>query len=175
MRSSAAAAPLTTDRIDVSFPRVRQATVVSDTGQLATLPVRLSQLSVPALAGLRAVTPDQQARFDLALEAIKTFHTGVSEDVLLTNDNLKPVRDRLLTDAGALGGHPRARVVGESVRRKCCHLRVLRVTLLSASKQSHAPCRLRPGLAETRQILAPLSGETSAKSDKIDVVISSID
>jgi arabinofuranan 3-O-arabinosyltransferase len=59
-------APLTTDRIDVSFPRVRQATVVSDTGQLATLPVRLSQLSVPALAGLRAVTPDAQARFSLA-------------------------------------------------------------------------------------------------------------
>src|SRR6185437_9401320 len=59
-------APLTTDRIDVSFPRVRQATVVSDTGQLATLPVRLSQLSVPALAGLRAVTPDQRARFSLA-------------------------------------------------------------------------------------------------------------
>src|SRR5206468_3660779 len=28
-------APLTTDRIDVSFPRVRQATVVTDTGQLA--------------------------------------------------------------------------------------------------------------------------------------------
>ncbi len=59
-------APLTTDRIDVSFPQVRQATVVSDTGQLATLPLRLSQLSVPALAGLRAVTPDQQARFSLA-------------------------------------------------------------------------------------------------------------
>jgi len=59
-------APLTTDRIDVSFPSVRRATVVTDTGQLATLPVRLSQLSVPALAGLRAVTPDQQARFSLA-------------------------------------------------------------------------------------------------------------
>ena len=58
--------PLTTDRIDVSFPRVRQATIVTATGQLATLPVRLSQLSVPALAGLRAVTPDQQARFTLA-------------------------------------------------------------------------------------------------------------
>ena len=40
-----------------------------------------------------------QARFDLAMEAIKTFHTGVSEDVLLSNDNLKPVRDRLLGDA----------------------------------------------------------------------------
>src|SRR5690349_12964219 len=58
--------PLTTDRIDVSFPRVRQATVVTLTGQLATLPVRLSQLSVPALAGLRAVTPDQQARVSMA-------------------------------------------------------------------------------------------------------------
>lgn len=51
------ATPLTTDRIDVSFPRVRQATVVTSTGQLETLPVRLSQLSVPALADLRPVTP----------------------------------------------------------------------------------------------------------------------
>jgi arabinofuranan 3-O-arabinosyltransferase len=51
------ATPLTTDRIDVSFPQVRQATIVTSTGQLETLPVRLSQLSVPALAGLRAVTP----------------------------------------------------------------------------------------------------------------------
>ena len=60
------ATPLTTDRIDVSFPRVRQATIVTLTGQLETLPVRLSQLSVPALAGLRAVTPDPQARVTLA-------------------------------------------------------------------------------------------------------------
>ncbi|HEV3069500.1 MAG TPA: hypothetical protein VGY50_16715, partial [Streptosporangiaceae bacterium] len=58
------ATPLTTDRIDVSFPRVRQATIVTLTGQLETLPVRLSQLSVPAVAGLRAVTPD--GRFSLA-------------------------------------------------------------------------------------------------------------
>ncbi len=60
------ATPLTTDRIDVSFPRVRPATIVTLTGQLATLPVRLSQLSVPALAGLRAVTPDAQAKVTLA-------------------------------------------------------------------------------------------------------------
>jgi arabinofuranan 3-O-arabinosyltransferase len=58
--------PLTTDRIDVSFPDLRQATIVTSTGQLATVPVRLSRLSVPALAGLRAVTPDEQARFTLA-------------------------------------------------------------------------------------------------------------
>ena len=43
---------------------MRQATIVTLTAQLETLPVRLSQLSAPALAGLRAVTPD--GRFSLA-------------------------------------------------------------------------------------------------------------
>ena len=57
--------PLTTDRIDVSFPRVRQATIVTSTGQLETLPVRLSQLAVPALADLRPVTPAGSAAFTL--------------------------------------------------------------------------------------------------------------
>ena len=61
--------PLTTDRIDVSFPRVHAATIVSATGQVATIPVRLSQLSVPALAALRPVTPDERAN----------VHPGVRE------------------------------------------------------------------------------------------------
>ena len=59
-------APLTTNRMDVSFPRVRQATIITSTGQLETLPVRLSQLSVPALAGLRPVTPPASAGIFLA-------------------------------------------------------------------------------------------------------------
>src|SRR6516225_2190703 len=58
--------PLTTDRMDVSFPRVRQATIITSTGQLETLPARLAQLSVPALADMRAVTPDFAASFALA-------------------------------------------------------------------------------------------------------------
>ena len=37
-----------------------------------------------------------QARYDLAVEAIKTFHTGVSEDFLLKQDQFKELRDRLL-------------------------------------------------------------------------------
>jgi arabinofuranan 3-O-arabinosyltransferase len=56
--------PLTTDRLDVSFPRVQRATTVSSTGQVSTLPVELSRLSVPALANLRAVAPS--GRFSLA-------------------------------------------------------------------------------------------------------------
>ena len=49
-----------------------------------------------------------QARYDLAVEAIKTFHTGVSEDFLLKQDQFKELRDRLLKSAadfyGKLGG-----------------------------------------------------------------------
>src|SRR5262249_33816626 len=40
-----------------------------------------------------------QARYDLAVVAIKTFHTGVSEDFLLKQDQFKELRDRLLRSA----------------------------------------------------------------------------
>jgi eukaryotic-like serine/threonine-protein kinase len=40
-----------------------------------------------------------QARYDLAVEAIKTFHTGVSEDFLLKQDQFKALRDQLLRSA----------------------------------------------------------------------------
>jgi len=58
--------PLVTDRIDVSFPSVRRASVLDPTGQPATLPLGLSRLSVPALAGLRPAAPDATASFSLA-------------------------------------------------------------------------------------------------------------
>ena len=40
-----------------------------------------------------------QTRYDLAVEAIETFHTGVSEDFLLKQDQFKELRDRLLKSA----------------------------------------------------------------------------
>jgi tetratricopeptide (TPR) repeat protein len=40
-----------------------------------------------------------QARYDLAVQAIKTFHTGVSEDFLLKEPQFKELRDRLLNSA----------------------------------------------------------------------------
>ena len=45
-----------------------------------------------------------QARYDLAVEAIKTFHTGVSEDFLLKEDQFKDLRDRLLKSASDFYG-----------------------------------------------------------------------
>ena len=43
-----------------------------------------------------------QARYELAVDAIKTFHTGVSEDFLLKEEKFKDLRDRLLKSASRL-------------------------------------------------------------------------
>ena len=45
-----------------------------------------------------------QARYELAVEAIETFHTGVSEDFLLKEEKFKEVRDRLLKSASDFYG-----------------------------------------------------------------------
>jgi serine/threonine-protein kinase len=42
---------------------------------------------------------DAQARLGLALEAIRTYYTGVSEDVLLKEPQMKSLRDKLLKTA----------------------------------------------------------------------------
>jgi serine/threonine-protein kinase len=41
----------------------------------------------------------ERQRFDLAVEAVRKFHTGVSEDVLLKQADFKELRTRLLRDA----------------------------------------------------------------------------
>jgi hypothetical protein len=43
----------------------------------------------------------ERARFDLALEAIKTFHSGVSEDVLIKEKQFDGLRTKLLDGATA--------------------------------------------------------------------------
>jgi arabinofuranan 3-O-arabinosyltransferase len=100
--------PLVTDRIDVSFPRVQQASVVSLTGQLITLPVALWQLSVPALANLRPVTPDGQRAFTLACGQGpvltidgRAYQTSVSGTLGELSQYL-PLRVRLCSPGGML-------------------------------------------------------------------------
>ena len=60
--------------------------------ELATAGVRVAQ----ANAGLAEANRQVQARFDLAMEAMRTFHTGVSEDVLLKQKELEELRTKLL-------------------------------------------------------------------------------
>ena len=55
-------------------------------------------------ADLHAANERERQRFDLAIEAIRRYHTGVSEDFLLKQDQFKDLRDRLLRDAVAFYG-----------------------------------------------------------------------
>jgi serine/threonine-protein kinase len=52
-----------------------------------------------ANADLQAAGERERQRFDLAVEAIRRYHTDVSEDFLLKQDQFKDLRDRLLRDA----------------------------------------------------------------------------
>ncbi len=53
---------------------------------------------------LTAANVKVQARYNLAVDAIKTFHTGVSEDFLLKQNQFKELRDRLLKSAADFYG-----------------------------------------------------------------------
>ncbi len=55
-----------------------------------------------------------QTRYDLAVDAIKTFHTGVIEDFLLKQEEFKEVRDRLLNSASEFYGKLGALLGNES-------------------------------------------------------------
>ena len=55
-----------------------------------------------------------QARYNLAVNAIKTFHTGVSEDFLLKQNQFKELRDRLLKSAADFYGELSASLGNET-------------------------------------------------------------
>ena len=50
-------------------------------------------------AALAAANDREAARFGLAIEAIKLFHGEVGDDLVLKEDQFKPLRDKLLRGA----------------------------------------------------------------------------
>jgi eukaryotic-like serine/threonine-protein kinase len=57
-----------------------------------------------ARTALATANTKVEVRYELALAAIKTFHTGASEDFLLKQDQFKELRDRLLKAASDFYG-----------------------------------------------------------------------
>ena len=93
--------PLTTDRLDISFPGVVPATAYNPlTGRAEQLPVGLGALTIPALAGLRTGIPAATASFRLACGQGppltvdgRTYPTSVSGTVRdLINSTPLPLR-----------------------------------------------------------------------------------
>jgi serine/threonine protein kinase len=57
-----------------------------------------NQQVIRAIDELRVSNARERQRFELALEAIRRHHTGVSEDLVLKQEQFKDVRDRILRD-----------------------------------------------------------------------------
>jgi arabinofuranan 3-O-arabinosyltransferase len=100
--------PLTTNRIDISFPSVQQDITVDSNGQATPLPLGLSRITVPALANLRVVPPDATATFFLGCGRGPTitvdgqaYRTSVAGTIGELTQFL-PVRIRLCTPGSTL-------------------------------------------------------------------------
>jgi serine/threonine-protein kinase len=66
--------------------------------------VLLLVLQARANRELQAANERERQRFELAMEAIKTYHTGVSEDVLLKQEQFQELQKRLLGGAAGFYG-----------------------------------------------------------------------
>src|SRR5215831_12601102 len=111
-----------------------------------------------------------QARYELATDAIKTFHTGVSEDFLLKEEKFKDLRNRLLKSAsdfyGKLGALP-------SKETDLASRRALAQANFELSDLTDKVGRKEDALAAHRQVLAAreaLAAEPGADVEtKVDV------
>jgi tetratricopeptide (TPR) repeat protein/tRNA A-37 threonylcarbamoyl transferase component Bud32 len=81
--------------------RRRTAVTASCVAMLMALGGLVMVLTVQARANrvLRAANERERSRFDLAMEAIRTFHTGVSEELLLKEPQFQGLRTKLLHGA----------------------------------------------------------------------------
>jgi eukaryotic-like serine/threonine-protein kinase len=92
-----------------------------------------------------------QARYDLAVEAIRTFHTGVSEDFLLKQDRFKELRDRLLKSASDFYGKLGALLGRES---DAASRRALAGAYFEVAELTAKVGRPEDALASHREVLA---------------------
>ena len=111
-----------------------------------------------------------QARYELATDAIKTFHTGVSEDFLLKEEKFKDLRNRLLTSASDFYGKLGALLGKET---DLASRRALAQANFELADLTDKVGRTEDALAAHRQVLAAreaLAAEPGADvASKVDV------
>ncbi len=100
-------------RTQVAAAAIMVLAALAGTAAVLAVQTRANEALKVANTDLTAANDRERARFALAQEAIRTFHTGVSEDVLLKQDEFKLLRTKLLRQArefysrleGLLQGH----------------------------------------------------------------------
>jgi eukaryotic-like serine/threonine-protein kinase len=86
-------------RTQVAAVAILVLAALAGTAAVLAVQTRANQALKSANVELAASNERERARFALAQEAIQTFHTGVSEDVLLKQDEFKALRTKLLQGA----------------------------------------------------------------------------
>jgi serine/threonine protein kinase len=122
-----------------------------------------------ANADLQAANERERQRFDLAVEAIGRYHSGVSEDFLLKQDQFKDLRDRLLRDALAFYGKLEGLLSGQADPRSRLALgrayeEVGALTEKIGSMQEALDMHLK-ALQVRRELAREPSGGVAAKAD----------
>jgi len=110
-----------------------------------------------------------QARYELAVEAIKTFHTGVSEDFLLKEEKFKELRDRFLKSASDFYGKLSALLGKESdlSSRRALAAANFELADLTAKvgRNADALATHRSVLAARRELAAEPAADAAAHAD----------
>jgi serine/threonine-protein kinase len=123
-----------------------------------------------ANADLKSSKAAVQARYELAVEAIKATHTGISEDFLLKEERFKEHRDRLLKSASYFYGKLSALLGKET---DSASRRALAQSNFELAELTRKVGRQEAALAEHQAVLEAreaLAGEPGADSEmKVDV------
>jgi serine/threonine-protein kinase len=110
-----------------------------------------------------------QARYALAEKAIKTFHTGVSAEALLTNDDLKALRTKLLKQAAGFYAELETLLAGQADDRSRQALAAANFQLADLTDkigdQKQALAVHRQALALRRALAAEPGADVEARLD----------
>src|SRR5262249_49486099 len=128
-----------------------------------------------ANAQLRAANTREQERFQLALEAIKTFHTGVSEDLLMKEKQFDKLRKSLLGRAADFYGKLEVMLKGQNDQRSLAALSDAYAELASLTKTiGSAPRALElshQSLELARSLHAAARSDADAKLRLLEILI----
>ena len=110
-----------------------------------------------------------QARFELAQKAIATFHTGVSEDFLLKNEQFKELRTKLLKEAAGFYDDLKKLLEGQTDAKSRQALAAAYFQLGELTEkigdQKQALAIHRKALALRRELAAPPGADVETRLD----------
>jgi serine/threonine-protein kinase len=160
-----------TERTRRWMRRRRTALAAATAAMLVSLVGLAVVLAVQARANrdLREANRREQARFDLAMQAIRSFHAGVSEDLLLREPQFKELRAKLLRGAREFFGQLETQLKGQTDRRSrramaraCDELAALTDRIGS---KTEALDLYRRGLALRRELARDAPSDADAQVD----------